>query len=39
LILLFRAFRASDVTWIVAPFERLAGRRRTHRVVPEPTES
>lgn len=28
LILLFRSFRASDVTWITAPLERLAARRR-----------
>jgi len=27
LILLFRSFRASDVVWITAPFERLAARR------------
>lgn len=27
LILLFRAFRASDVAWIAAPFQRLAARR------------
>lgn len=27
LILLFRSFRASDVVWLTAPFERLAARR------------
>ena len=29
LILLFRAFRRSDVAWITGPFERLAERRRS----------
>ncbi len=38
LILLFRAFRPSDVAWIAAPFERLAARRRGRaRVIGTPS--
>jgi uncharacterized iron-regulated membrane protein len=35
LILLFRAFRPSDVAWITAPFERFAARRRARVFGPE----
>lgn len=35
LILLFRAFRPSDVAWIAGPFERLAARRRGRAVRPQ----
>ena len=37
LILLFRSFRRSDVTWITGPFERLAARRTTSRSGSIPT--
>ncbi len=35
LILLFRAFRPSDVAWITGPVERLASRRRASALVAE----